>query len=233
MFCCLAITAAAQTSVFTYQGRFTDSTVAQPTNGSYEMQYKLFDTAAVGTGIQIGATNLVSSVSVINGIFTVQLDFTETSFSGANVFVEIGVRPVGSPAAFTTLAPRQAVTSSPYSIRSRNAALADVSADTLKVGGTLAANIIKEGDGRLTDARTPTAGSPFYIQNQTAATLAGDFKIGGTGAANIFNAATQFNIGGNRILSGGGGNIFAGAGAGTAKHDGRRQRFCRHERRTE
>lgn len=47
----------------------------------------MFDAAAVGTGIQIGATNLVPSVSVVNGIFTVQLDFTETSFSGANVFV--------------------------------------------------------------------------------------------------------------------------------------------------
>ena len=36
----------AQTTTFTYQGRFTDSTVVQPTNGVYNMSFKLFGAAA-------------------------------------------------------------------------------------------------------------------------------------------------------------------------------------------
>ena len=39
----LAIITQAQTTVFTYQGRFTDATVAQPTNGVYSISLKLFD----------------------------------------------------------------------------------------------------------------------------------------------------------------------------------------------
>jgi hypothetical protein len=58
-------------------------------------------------------------------------------------------------------------------------------------------------------------GSAFYIQNATSPQLAANFNIGGTGAANIFNAVTQFNLGGNRILSTAGtNNLFAGVGAG-------------------
>ena len=64
----------AQTTTFTYQGRFTDSTVVQPTNGVYNMQFALFD--AVAGGNQIGATITVPAVSVVNGIFTVPLDYT-------------------------------------------------------------------------------------------------------------------------------------------------------------
>ena len=74
LFSMLSISAAAQTTAFTYQGRFTDSTVVQPTNGVYNMQFALFD--AVAGGNQIGSTITVPAVSVVNGIFTVPLDYT-------------------------------------------------------------------------------------------------------------------------------------------------------------
>jgi hypothetical protein len=107
VFCCVAMTTA-QTAVFTYQGRFTDSAAAQPTNGSYEMQLKLFTTAQIGTGTEIGARQTLPSVQVVNGVFTVQLDAENSLQSGADIFLEIGVRAVGS-AAVTILAPRQQV----------------------------------------------------------------------------------------------------------------------------
>jgi len=86
----------------------------------------------------------------------------------------------------------------------------------LNVGGTPAAQIIKEGDTRLTDTRTPTSGSGDYIQNQNAAAQTStNFRIDGTGAANIFSATTQFNIGGERVFSTSGvRNTFAGNYAG-------------------
>src|SRR5947208_4633816 len=63
----------AQTSTFTYQGRFTDG--GTTANGTYDMQFKLFDTASVGAGNQIGSTITNGAVLVSSGVFTVQLDY--------------------------------------------------------------------------------------------------------------------------------------------------------------
>ena len=76
-----AAAALAQTTVFTYQGRFTDSTAAQPTNGTYTMTFRLFDAATDGNQIPNGSTAVTSMVSVVNGIFTVKLDFTQAAFN--------------------------------------------------------------------------------------------------------------------------------------------------------
>ncbi len=73
---------------------------------------------------RIGSTQAVSSVAVSNGIFTVTLDFGTNAFPGANRFLEIGVRPSGG-GSFTTLSPRQQISSTPYAIRTLNAGAAD------------------------------------------------------------------------------------------------------------
>jgi hypothetical protein len=68
----------------------------------------------------------------------------------------------------------------------------------------------------LTAADIPP-GSAQYIQNSTIPQAAANFNIGGAGKAGIFDAATQFNLGGNRVLSQPGtNNLFAGVGAGAA-----------------
>ncbi|HET9317662.1 MAG TPA: DNRLRE domain-containing protein, partial [Vicinamibacteria bacterium] len=57
-------------------------------------------------------------------------------------------------------------------------------------------------------------GSGNYIQNSTSPTP-GDFNITGTGTAAAFTAVTQFNIGGNSVLSNrGSDNLFVGVFAG-------------------
>ena len=68
----------AQTTTFTYQGKLSDG--ANPASGNYDIQFKLFDTATVGTGIQQGPTITNSTVAVTTGIFTVQLDFGAGAF---------------------------------------------------------------------------------------------------------------------------------------------------------
>src|ERR1043165_6112574 len=110
----------AQTTLFTYQGKVTDA--GTPANGSYDFEFRLFD--ALSGGNQIGSTNPVNSVLVANGIFTVQLDFGLTAFSGTPRFLAISVRATGAPS-FTLLTPRQQVSSNPYAIRSLNAGIAD------------------------------------------------------------------------------------------------------------
>jgi hypothetical protein len=108
--------ARAQTTTFTYQGKLTDG--GSPANGTYDLQFTLFDAMAAGN--QIGSTLTQSSVSITNGGFTAQLDFGAGAFPGDDRFLEIGVRPTGSAAAYTVLSPRTQITSTPYAIRAAN-----------------------------------------------------------------------------------------------------------------
>ena len=128
---CASIAAFAQTTAFTYQGKLTDSGTLQAT---YQMQFKLFDALAGGSQVGFALTN--PSVAVSSGIFTVSLDFGAAAFDGTDRFLEIAVKKnAGDP--FTTLTPRQKLTSAPYSIMSSNAA---------KLGG-LAANTYLQTNG--------------------------------------------------------------------------------------
>src|SRR5262245_62263998 len=99
-------TTLAQNTAFAYQGKLNNN--GNPANGNYDLQFKLFDTADVGTGTQHGGTLSFSTVAVSNGVFNVILDFSScsTCFNGAARFLEIAVRQSGDPT-FTTLAPRQ------------------------------------------------------------------------------------------------------------------------------
>jgi hypothetical protein len=173
-------------------------------------------------------------VLVTGGIFSVQLDFGTNAFPGADRFLEIGVRPAGG-GAFTILSPRQQTTSTPYAIRSANATTADsattattatnaaTATNATQLGGVAASQYVLTGDSRLTDSRAPTANSPNYIQNTTTPQASANFNISGNGtagaalSANAVNAATQYNIGGNRVLSiPGSSNTLVGVSAGQA-----------------
>src|SRR4029079_5288329 len=117
---CLVTTVSAQTTGFIYQGRLADS--GTPVNGNYDLQFSLWNSSSGGA--QVGSTQTNNSIAVSNGVFTVNLDFGANAFPGANRFLEIAVRPAGV-GSFTTLTPRQPITSTPYAVRSLNAATAD------------------------------------------------------------------------------------------------------------
>jgi hypothetical protein len=62
-----------------------------------------------------------------------------------------------------------------------------------------------------------TGGSVNAILNQTTQQAGANFNVAGTGTANIFNAATQFNLGGTRVLHATGtDNVFVGREAGNS-----------------
>jgi hypothetical protein len=194
----------AQSGTFTYQGRLTDNA---PQGGSYLLKFELYDASTGGTLVDT-LTDVPATVT--NGIFTVELNFTAANaFDGGERFLQISVRR-NAAENYVTLTPRQKLTSAPYAVRALTAT------NALQIGGTPESQIIREGDTRLTDARQPIAGSGDYIQNQSVAPqVSTNFNISGTGTANVFNAATQFNIGGQRVLSiPGTNNTFAGVNAG-------------------
>ena len=226
--CCAAFTTTvqAQTTTFTYQGRFTDATAAtQPTGGTYDFQFALFDAPTGGT--QQGATQTLTGVTVNNGIFTVPLDFGAAAFPGADRFLEIRVKkPADST--YMPLAPRQQITSTPYAIRSLNATNADNATNATNAANatnaTTATNAAQLGG--VDASNYAQTNSTAFIRNQTAQQTGANFNIDGTGKANIFDAGVQYNIGGNRVLSNGGtGNLFAGVTAGQNNTTGRLNSF--------
>src|SRR5262245_10079019 len=113
--------ALAQSTGFTYQGKLSNNSA--PANGTYDMQFKLFD--ALTGGNQIGAPITNPTVAVDNGVFTVQLDFGAGAFDSTPRYLEICVRPAGDPNPYTVLSPRQAFSSIPYAMHSVNASAAD------------------------------------------------------------------------------------------------------------
>jgi hypothetical protein len=84
--CLGLVTAQAQQTAFTYQGKLTDG--ASAANGNYDLQFALFDSPTDGT--QISTTQTLASVSVSAGIFTVSLDFGANAFNGASRYLESG-----------------------------------------------------------------------------------------------------------------------------------------------
>src|SRR6266851_4551992 len=122
----LGVSAAqAQGTSFTYQGRLTDG--GSPANNNYDLQFTLWSAAAGGTQQPQPAppTLTKTNVAVTGGVFSVLLDFGVSAFPGADRFLEVGVRPAGSAAAFTLLSPRQQISSAPYALRTLSASAAD------------------------------------------------------------------------------------------------------------
>lgn len=208
-----ATLAYSQSTEFTYQGSLKDGPFAA--SGAYDLEFRLFDQPVAGT--QQGGTIQRLSVTVVNGIFSCQLDFGSGVFPGAERYLDIAVRTAGG-GAFTLLTPRQKVSSTPYAVKSLNSTNSDTATNATQLGGVAAGQYVVTTDPRMTDERAPTAGSANYIQNQDATTQASsNFKISGTGTANFLNATTQFNLNNTRILSNPGTeNLFVGVGAGQA-----------------
>ena len=75
-------------TAFTYQGQLVDANHAA--NSLYDFQFKLFDANSAGN--QLGITIDKPNVYVIDGYFTVKLDYGNV-FDGNNRWLEIGVRP--------------------------------------------------------------------------------------------------------------------------------------------
>ena len=195
----------AQTSAFSYQGKLSDAGAAA--NGNYNLTFNLFAASTGGTAL---ATQNVPNATVTNGVFTVSLNFGAALFDGSDRYIEVAVGT-------TVLRPRPQILSSPYAVRSANAANAD-NADRL--GGVAAAQYVVTTDTRMTDARIPTAGSANYIQNTSTQQAASNFNVSGNGTAggtlsgNVVNATTQYNLGGSRVMTASNTNFFAGLGAG-------------------
>jgi len=177
---------AAQGNAFNFQGRLNDGT--NPANGQYDLQFGLFNAIAGGT--QIGSTVNRPNTVLVGGVFSVTLDFGATAFNNPNsVFIEIGVKPAGSPNAFTILGPRQQLTVVPFAVRAANATNADTATNsTNAVNATNAQNAVSAGNsfalGGITSSSYALKNGPEFIRNQTTIQPDSNFNISGNGIIN-------------------------------------------------
>jgi len=105
----------ASATAFTYQGQLEDLGV--PVNATCALQFSLWDDpfGAVPAN-QVGTTLVfdgADAVEIVNGLFTVELDFGAGAFDGNERWLEVAVRcSLGSD--FVILDPRQRITGAPF-----------------------------------------------------------------------------------------------------------------------
>jgi type VI secretion system secreted protein VgrG len=133
---------------FTYQGRLSSGINAAA--GLYDLTFSVWDASTGAT--QVGNTLTNAAVGVTNGLFTVTLDFGSGVFDGNARWLEIGVRTNGSTS-FVILAPRQALTATPYAQYAPGAGFAaQASAVT---AGAITTSML--ANGAVTSAKIGTA----------------------------------------------------------------------------
>lgn len=190
---------------FPYQGRLTDN--GAPANGIYDIQVLLFN--ASGGGVQQGATESFNNVSVVNGVFTVDLDYG-APFDSEERWVEIRVRPGSSVGAYTIITPRTELTATPYA-----QALRLPVNETGSVSG-----------GLMTFTNTSGLGGNAWVFRGISGAPSGDFPAGffepvivadtnaGNGIFALSSASGAYSI--YAVKSGSGGNAIYATNTGTS-----------------
>lgn len=187
-------------TAFTYQGELADQ--GQAANGVYDFSFRLFDGPNPLSDNPVGSPVAVNGVDVVDGIFTVELDFGAGMFTGEARWLEISVARSGS--SLTTLSPTQPLTAVPYALYGEDADAdpanelntgINFTGTTLQItdaGGTLSqnlgtfnGNLIVTTNGRL-GVREPSPVTDVQITQS-------DGLIGGTGGL-TFSRSTNWKI---------------------------------------
>jgi hypothetical protein len=192
---------------FTYQGFLTQSGV--PAGGAWDFELALFD-AAVG-GVQVGSTVTVGDLAVAAGVFSATLDFGPGAFGIGARWLEIRVRPGASGGAYTTLAPRQALTPAPIALSMPNV-YTDEALNFVGVGRNFRISGNEVFGVRYTGAAnqyggmyvetSDAAGWPFYGFATNGSFRAWTYYDGTTGDWHLYNAGIRLTVpneGGLRI----------------------------------
>jgi len=192
---------------FTYQGRLIDN--GNPANGSYDIQFMLFDDAVAG--VQIGATVTRNDVVVSQGFFSVELDFGVGLFAGGARWLRIAVRPGSSTGAYTVLSPRQKLSPAPTAMSLPNV-FTNESTNFVGIGrdfrisGNEVFGIRYTGSpnqyGGMYVETSSAGGWPFYGYATNGSFRAWTYYNGTTGDWSLYNAGIRLKVpstGGLRI----------------------------------
>ncbi|MEM6575037.1 MAG: hypothetical protein AAF736_12250 [Pseudomonadota bacterium] len=124
-------------SAFSYQGELQQG--GQPASGQFDFSFALFDADTGGS--PLGSAIELQDVAVVNGIFTVQLDFGISPFAGDQLWLEIEVGPDVSAQPLEPLLPRQPVSAVPYALHAEFVAMGSVGSGEIASGAVGSAQI--------------------------------------------------------------------------------------------
>ncbi len=130
-------------TTFTYQGELRES--GAPANGAFDFQFELLDAASGGASV--GSAQTVEDVSVVDGLFAVELDFGAEPFAGDQLWLEIGVRDGASTGGFTGLLPLQKLTAAPYALHAEMVAANAIAGPEIANNSVAAADIAANAVG--------------------------------------------------------------------------------------
>jgi hypothetical protein len=192
---------------FTYQGRLVDN--GSLANGSYDIQFSLFDSAAAGT--QIGPTVTYNDVAISQGLFSVELDFGTGAFGGGGRWLVIAIRPGSSAGAYTLLSPRQKLSPAPSAMSLPNV-YTDEGVNFVGIGrnfrisGNEVFGVRYNGGanqyGGMYVETANAAGWPFYGYATNGSFRAWTYYDGATGEWSLYSAGRRLVVpstGGLRI----------------------------------
>lgn len=206
---------------FAYQGFLEQG--GDRVHDECDFQFSLFDDPA--EGVQVGATQTLNAVDVINGIFTVQIDFGEGAIIGTARFLEIAVRCPSGSGDFVTLIPRQELTPTPHALAlpglwtqqneispnliggfSGNIVAEDVVGATISGGGDdSSVNRVTDDFGTVGGGAENRAGNAAGPPTDaTYTTVAGGFRNTASGARSTVGGGFLNTASGNTATVGGG-----------------------------
>ena len=192
-------------TAFTYQGRLMDAN--EPADGLYDFQFRLFDDPNAGS--QHGDAIDFNDLDVIDGYFTVELDFGSDVFNGDARWLQISVMPGDSMGRMTILSPRQEVTPTPYAMYAKSAGGDGdwtVDGDDMYAipPGNVGIGTVPTGAGKLQVITSSGTG----MHGETSANI-------GSGVSGIAsNTGNVVNYGGYFISEGGQGSGVVGVAKG-------------------
>jgi len=167
-------------TAFTYQGRLIDGNDAA--DGFYDLQFKLYSDPCVGP-VLAGPVN-EPNLDVIEGYFTVELDFSDPNiFKGDARWLEIGVRPgdMNDPNEYTVLEPRQELTPTPYAMYAQKTGALETSGDLVLTSGS---GIVEVG--------TLYEATDLVVNGMVQVRAASDFLGGDVSALSLGVYPTEF-----------------------------------------
>ncbi len=191
-------------TAFTYQGRLNDGGV--PANGSYHFRMTLYADSVLP--LPVGPDVTVLDVPVVNGLFTLKLDFGVNVFRGDARWLGLEVRTNSNVSTFSELAPRQELTPEPYAIYAGLAAAVTneaittpmiapgaVSAPQLGTSGAPASGQVLTFDGSGLAWTTPPGSAPAWLLGGNGSTTPGTDFLGTTD-----DRALEVKVNGQRAL---------------------------------
>lgn len=179
-------------TAFSYQGQLKES--GAPATGLYDLQACLFDSMVSATPVVCAAAN--DDIPVVDGLFSVALDFGAAAFVGQQRYLELRVRQGASPGAFTVLGPRQLIRALPEALRANSAPWSGLSAVPAGFGdGVDNTGVSSISAGAGLTGGTITSSGTLAIANGGVSTAM--IAPGAIGAAQVDAAQVQTRVTGS------------------------------------